>query len=59
MKDKNTAKEYFTSALNHAKEIGDKKLQALAYTYLGYILNNDSYLDKAEKLLREVNNANN
>lgn len=55
MGNKDMAKKYLILGLNHAKELGDKGLEAVAYMYLGDILNNKSYLDKAEKLFREIN----
>jgi tetratricopeptide (TPR) repeat protein len=59
MGNKDMAKEYFMSGLNHAKEMGNKKLEAITYMYLSNIFNDKSYLDKAEKIFKEVNGANN
>jgi tetratricopeptide (TPR) repeat protein len=55
--NKNMAKKYLTSGLNHAKELEDKGLQAIAYMYLGKILKNKDYLNKAEEIFKEINNA--
>jgi tetratricopeptide (TPR) repeat protein len=54
MGNKDMAKEYFTSGIDHAKKIGNKKLEAIAYVYLSDILNDKSYLDKAEELFKET-----
>ena len=52
--NKNAAKRYLTSGLNHAKKLGNRRLEATAYMYLGNILSKKSYLDKAEELFREM-----
>jgi tetratricopeptide (TPR) repeat protein len=57
MGNKNAAKRYLVSGLNHAKRLGDKGLEATAYMYLGKILNKKSYLDKAEELFREMDGS--
>jgi tetratricopeptide (TPR) repeat protein len=59
MGNNDIAKKYFMSGLNHAKEMGNKKLEAITYMYLSDILNDKSYLDKAEKIFKEVNGTNN
>ncbi|MBX0313091.1 MAG: tetratricopeptide repeat protein [Sulfurihydrogenibium sp.] len=52
--NKNAAKRYLKSALNHAKKLGDRGLEAVAYMRLGKALNKKSYLEKAEELFREL-----
>jgi tetratricopeptide (TPR) repeat protein len=59
MGNNNMAKKYLISGLNHAKELGDKGLEAIAYLYLGDILNNEDYLNQAEKLFKEINDPYN
>jgi tetratricopeptide (TPR) repeat protein len=59
MGNKNVAKKYLTLGLNHAKKTGSKRLEATAYMHFGNILNKKSYLDKAEKLFREINDIDN
>jgi tetratricopeptide (TPR) repeat protein len=57
--NKTAAKRYFTLGLHHAKESGNKKFESIAYMYLGDILNNEKYLEKAKELFKEYINSRN
>lgn len=54
MGNKDAARRYFTMGLNHAKKLGNKQLEAIAYLHLGHILNKKSYLNKAKELFKEI-----
>jgi tetratricopeptide (TPR) repeat protein len=57
--NKNASKKYFMLALNHAKKLGSKRLEAVTYMHIGELFGKKIYLDKAEELFREINNINN